>query len=139
MQEDCDLPNKDLAYKLDVDAATVSRSKRALKADGSIKAYKAILDPEKFGLDTLAYIQVALEDTSKSKVDETVKFLAGRAEVQEIHHIHGEFDLFIKVRFRRNSEILEFVQQMLTKENNITDTNTIFIFGTAKDTTDIAI
>jgi len=139
IQANCDRPNKDLAFDLDVDASTLSRLRDRLEKEKLIKAYKAILDPERFGLVTLAYIKLALTKTDKDSVAETVRYLAELPEVQEIHSIQGQFDMMVKIRVKSNNDVLEFTLQKTTQDHNIKDTETMIIMRTHKESTDIPV
>lgn len=139
LQEDCDRPNKDLAHALQVDASTLSRLRERVQHDGLVRAYKAVLDPEKFGLPILAFIQIALIETSRDKVNSVQSLLIARAEIQEIHNIEGDFDMLLKARFKTPGAITGFITETLNKENNIKDTKTQIIMGTIKETMDIPL
>jgi len=137
LQENSDRPNKDLAYDLKIDPSSLSRLRDRLEKDKYIVAYKAILDPLKFGYTTLAYIQISINE--QTGVSNTLEFLLSQPEIQEIHHIQGEFDMLLKVRAKSNADIMSFIQNKLNLDRNIKRTNTTITMGTVKETTDIPI
>jgi DNA-binding Lrp family transcriptional regulator len=137
LQRNCSRPNKDLAFELKVDASNLSRLKDRMEKEGYIKDYKAILNPEVFGLNTLAYVKIALERPTEDA--STVEFLKEQPEIQEIHDIQGPFDMILKVRVHTNADVMEFIHTKLTQEHNIKDTETVLTMGTRKETTDIPV
>jgi Lrp/AsnC family leucine-responsive transcriptional regulator len=139
LQENCDRPNKDLAYELGMDASALSRAKDRLEKEGVVKEYKAVLNAESFGFTTLAFIKVALQETNLEHVVSTVNYLSNTPGVQEIHSIEGPFDMFLKFRAKSNKEVLDFILAKLTIENNVKDTEMMLILATHKETTDIPI
>ena len=139
LQQDSDRPNKDYASELGVDQSSLSRLRDRLKREGYIKQYKAILDPGRFGLETLAFIKIALRKTDRKEADATVQFLLANPLVQEAHSIEGDFDMFIKVRLHSNKEVLEFIQNTLMTHANIKDTNLMLVLATHKENADIDI
>ena len=139
LQQNCDRPNKDLAFDLEIDASTLSRIKDRLEKEGYIKNYKAVLNPSFFQLGTLAFIRIALSEADRKHVDATVQFLGSCPEVQELHSIEGEYDMLIKIRVGSNADVLDFTLNKLTLANNIKDTSTMIMLATHKETTDIQI
>lgn len=71
---------------------------KRLMDTGYIEGFRAVLNPEKLGLDHVAFVEVKLSDTREaalSAFNEAVKKLR---EVEECHMIAGRFDYLLKVR-----------------------------------------
>ena len=121
LQNDSDRKNKEVANDLGIDPSTLSRLKDRLETEGYITYYRAVLNPRKFGLNTIAFIKIALEKTDSSHLKSTVKFLTNQMGVQEIHMIEGDYDIFIKIRVKSNEDVWK-ISQKLSSTNNIKDT-----------------
>jgi len=116
-----------------------------MEQHGIIKHYKAVLDAEKLGKGTTAFI---LASFSYRKKDESEKIISQREiakeiarfpEAQEVHIITGDWDILIKVKAKSVDEIGKFVIDKLRRVNGIEKTLTCMVFATTKETTDLAI
>jgi Lrp/AsnC family leucine-responsive transcriptional regulator len=139
LQDDAGKSNRELAHLLSIDPSSLSRTKYRYETDGSIKHYKAILNPKAFGQNTVAFLKIALINSDSPRFEAAIKYFSEQPEVQEIHSIEGEFDLFIKIRVPTNADVLAFGTKKATKKNNVQRTNTMLVFDTYKETLDIPI
>jgi DNA-binding Lrp family transcriptional regulator len=137
LQADCSQSTASLASKLGADASTVGRLRNELVAKKYVRAQKAILNPTRFQLHTLAFIQLSLE--RESEFQKKLAKLIEMPEVQEIHYIQGEFDFLIKIRVHSNAEVMSFIQEQLTSHHEVKATRTMITMGSPKETTDIPV
>lgn len=137
LQSNCDRTNVDLASEFGIDASRLSRLRNELSKNGQVIAYKAILNPSRFGLHTLAFVELALEE--EKEFEKTLKELKAIPEIQEIHYIQGDFDFLLKIRVHSNAEIMDFIKDQLTARHNVRRVRTIITMGSPKETTDIPL
>ena len=105
---------------------------RRLEERGVIKGYAALVDPEAAGCLVTAYIGVTLDKPVDRK-----EFLARIAElpqVQECHHIAGDFDYLLKIRNRTLRELETFVSDGLKEIPGVLKTHTTIVLSTVKET-----
>lgn len=77
LQENGRLSNQDIAERVNLSPSPCLRRIRRLEEMGVITGYVALLDPQKLGLDLLAYVSVRLEKrggVAPVRGDETVSY-----------------------------------------------------------------
>src|SRR4051812_44313199 len=89
LQLDAGKSRKELASRFGMDATTFGRRLDKMKKDGDIIRVVAILDPLRFGKNTVAFIQIALFNADREHTSETIAFLSSLSEVQEVHSTNG--------------------------------------------------
>ncbi len=144
LQENCRIAAKEIAKKIGSPISTVYAKIRRLEQSNIILGYRAILNAEKLGIGTTAFVLASVAyrvpgvEKPLSQV-EIAKKIALFHEVQEVHIISGDWDLLIKVKARDVHEVGEFVVNKLRKVQGIEKTLTCMVFKTAKETTEIPI
>ena len=93
ISEDARIPFLEVARACNVSGAAIHQRIQKLQTLGIIKGSQFILDPEKIGYETCAYIGLYLKDPSR--FDEVVEELRKIPEVVECHYTSGGFDMFI--------------------------------------------
>ena len=78
---------------------------------GVIKGSQFIIDPEKIGYETCAYIGLNLKDPET--FDAVVEQLKEIPEVVECHYTTGNFDMFIKIYALNNHHLLNIIHDKL--------------------------
>ncbi|BAR95879.1 transcriptional regulator, AsnC family [Prevotella intermedia] len=78
---------------------------------GILKGSQFIIDPEKIGYETCAYMGLNLKNPEN--FDEVVEALKKIPEVVECHFTTGEYDLFIKVYAQNNHHLLNIIHDKL--------------------------
>jgi Lrp/AsnC family transcriptional regulator for asnA, asnC and gidA len=78
---------------------------------GVIKGSEFLLDHDKIGYETSAYMGLFLKDPSN--FDYVVEKLSEIPEVIECHYTTGKYDLFIKVFARNNQHLLSIIHKKL--------------------------
>lgn len=76
-----------------------------------MKGSEYIIDPEKIGYETCAYIGLFLKDPGQ--FDEVVEALRRIPEVVECHFTTGQYDLFIKIYARNNHHLMGIIHDKL--------------------------
>ncbi|MFC4550271.1 MULTISPECIES: Lrp/AsnC family transcriptional regulator [Halorussus] len=106
----------EIARRLDMGSATIHERVNSLEAEGYIRDYRAVLDPELLGLDDVAFIRIHTEAGHFSEVAER---LAEESAIQEIHELTGEADLLLKVRVGDRSDLTDLLSRIGTYEGVI--------------------
>jgi Lrp/AsnC family leucine-responsive transcriptional regulator len=75
------------------------RMNRLIK-NGYIRGFRAEVDPERLGLDHIAFVEVKLRDTSEQALSEFNKAVRDIPAIEQCHMIAGAFDYLLKVRTR---------------------------------------
>lgn len=105
------VPFLEIARKHGVSGAAIHQRVQKLTQMGIIKGSQFILDPEKMGYETCAFIGLYLKDPGK--FDDVVTELKKIPEVVECHYTTGGYDMFIKIYARNNHHLLEIIHDKL--------------------------
>ena len=93
--EDARIPFLEVARSCNVSGAAIHQRIQKLTSMGVLKGSQYVIDPEKIGYETCAYIGLNLKDPGT--FDEVVERLKEIPEVVECHYTTGNFDMFIKL------------------------------------------
>ena len=108
---DARTPFLEVARACNVSGAAIHQRIQRLTAIGILKGSQFIINPEKIGYETCAYIGLYLKDLSK--FDEVVEELRKIPEVVECHYTTGGFDMFIKLYAKNNHHLLNIIHDKL--------------------------
>jgi len=145
LQINCKATTKEIAKKVNSPITTVFAKIKRMEQLGIIKNYKAVLDAEKLGKGTTAFIFVSFSYRGRSENEKIIsqrkiaKEIAKFPEVQEVHIITGDWDILIKVKAKNVDAIGRFVIDKLRTVRGIEKTLTCMVFATTKETTDLSI
>jgi|Deesub1362B_J571_1020462.scaffolds.fasta_scaffold00003_643 DNA-binding Lrp family transcriptional regulator len=144
LQKNSNVSLKELSRRLSSPITTVYSRIKRLEKLGIIRGYKAILDAEKLGLSTTAFILASfkykiIEKGKMISQREIAKRIAGLPGVQEVHIISGDWDILIKVKARDVNAVGKLVLDRLRLIEGIEKTLTCLVFDTAKESLEIPI
>ena len=108
---DARIPFLEVARACNVSGAAIHQRIQRLTALGILKGSQFIVNPEKIGYETCAYIGLYLK--APSKFDEVVEELRRIPEVVECHYTTGGFDMFIKIFAKNNHHLLNIIHDKL--------------------------
>lgn len=128
--EDARIPFLEVARACNVSGAAIHQRIQKLTSLGVIKGSQFIIDPEKIGYETCAYIGLYLKNPET--FDKVVNDLKGIPEVVECHYTTGGYDLFIKLYARNNHHLLNIIHDKL-QPLGLARSETIVAFNAAID------
>lgn len=105
------LPFLEVARICNVSGAAIHQRIAKMTKMGLIKGSKYVIDPEKLGYETCAYVGLYLKDPAA--FDEVVEKLRQIPEVTECHYTTGGYDMFIKLYARNNHDLLNIIHDRL--------------------------
>lgn len=108
---DARIPFLEVARACNVSGAAIHQRIQKLTAQGVLKGSQFIIDPEKIGYETCAYVGLYLKDPGD--FDEVVEKLRRIPEVTECHYTTGGYDMFIKIYARNNHHLLNVIHDKL--------------------------
>ncbi|CCF21360.1 Proline dehydrogenase transcriptional activator [Pseudorhizobium banfieldiae] len=109
VSEDGRIAVTELANRIGLSKTPCAARLKRLIEEGYILGFRAMLDPQKLGLEHVAFAEVTLSDTREKALAEFNQAVRKIREVEECHMIAGRFDYLLKVRtpnIRRYREIL---------------------------------
>jgi Lrp/AsnC family transcriptional regulator for asnA, asnC and gidA len=94
-----------------VSGAAIHQRIQKLTNIGILKGSQFLIDPEKVGYETCAFIGLNLKNPED--FDRVVEELKKIPEVTECHYTTGNFDMFIKVYAQNNHHLLTMIHDKL--------------------------
>lgn len=126
--EDARIPFLEVARACNVSGAAIHQRIQKLTNLGILKGSQFIIDPEKIGYETCAYIGLYLKDPEK--FDQVVEGLKRIPEVVECHYTTGGFDMFIKIYAMNNHHLMNIIHDKL-QPLGLSRSETIISFNAA--------
>ena len=126
--DDARVPFLEVARACDVSGAAIHQRIQKLTNAGILKGSQFIIDPEKIGYETCAFIGLNLKNPES--FDSVVEQLQQMPEVVECHYTTGNYDLFIKIYAKNNHPLLDIIHDKL-QPLGLARSETIISFHTA--------
>jgi len=108
---DARIPFLEVARACDVSGAAIHQRIQKLTNLGILKGSEFIVDHNKIGYETSAYMGLFLKNPEQ--FSEVVAALNEIPEVVECHYTTGQYDLFIKLFAKNNQHLLEIIHKKL--------------------------
>lgn len=105
------IPFLEVARKCEVSGAAIHQRVQKLLNLGVVKGSEFVVDAEKIGYETCAFVGIFL--TSPSTFDYVVQELEKIPEVVECYYTTGQYDLLIKVYAKNNKDLLRIIHSEL--------------------------
>ena len=118
----------EVARSCNVSGAAIHQRIQKLTNLGILKGSQFIIEPEKVGYETCAYIGLYLQNPAS--FDDVVEELRKIPEVVECHYTTGGFDMFIKLYARNNHHLLNVIHDKL-QPLGLSRSETIISFNAA--------
>lgn len=122
------IPFLEVARACSVSGAAIHQRIQKLTNLGILNGSEFIINPQKIGYETCAYIGINLKDPSSfQKVMEALEKIP---EVVECHFTTGKYDMFIKIYAKNNSHLLGIIHEKL-QPMGLARTETLISFNEA--------
>lgn len=131
VQKDAKLPQAEIARRVGLSTAAVNERLRKLEQTGVIRGYAARVDPHAVGVGVTAFVEVFMEHPRYEGA--FLEELQRIDEVQECHHITGDFSLLLKVRVRDMNGLQRLLLQKLNSAEGVRQTRTVMVLDTIKE------
>jgi len=105
------IPFLEVARACNVSGAAIHQRIQKLTNLGILKGSEYVIDPEKIGYETCAYIGIYLKDPAS--FDAVTRALEAIPEIVECHFTTGKYDMFIKLYARNNHHLLSIIHDKL--------------------------
>ena len=108
---DARIPFLEVARACNVSGAAIHQRIQKLTSLGILKGTEYVIDAEKIGYETCAYIGLYLKNPEQ--FDHVMDELKKIPEVVECHFTTGQYDMFIKIYARNNHHLLSIIHNQL--------------------------
>ena len=109
--DDARIPFLEVARECNVSGAAIHQRIQKLTNLGILKGSQFVIDPEKIGYETCAYMGLNLKNPEN--FDDVVEALKKIPEIVECHYTTGDYDLFIKLYAYNNHHLLTIIHDKL--------------------------
>ena len=130
ISEDARVPFLEVARVCNVSGAAIHQRIQKLTNMGILRGSQFIIDPEKIGYETCAYIGLNLKNPED--FDKVMEELRRIPEVTECHYTTGNFDMFIKNYAHNNHHLLNIIHDKL-QPLGLSSSQTLISFHSAFD------
>lgn len=133
VQRDASLSQGAVARKVGLSTAAVHERLKKLERAGVIRRWAALVKPAAVGVTVTAFIEVFFEHPrfEAGFIERVLKL----DEVQEVHHITGEFSLLLKARTRGMDALQQLLLEQLSSHEGVRQTRTVMVLSTVKEET----
>lgn len=139
LQNDGRMTNAELAKRVGLSPPSVLQRVRALEKAGLIRAYVALLEPERLGLRITAMIMISLALHQEQPIERFRRSIQEIPEIIECYHVSGDFDFLLKVVVKDMRAYEVFLREKLSKIKGIGKITTNFVLATNKQITQIPL
>lgn len=126
LQKDGRATNQEVADAIGLSPSPCLRRIRRLEADGLIKGYVALLDPEALGLSVTAFVRVRLDRQQDRVLEAFETAVTAFPEVMECYLMTGEADYQLRVLVPSLGAFEDFLRQKLTRIAGVGQVTTSF-------------
>ncbi|WP_423602239.1 Lrp/AsnC family transcriptional regulator [Sphingomonas sp. MS122] len=123
----------DLAARVGLSKTPCQVRVKRLIANGTIRGFRAIVDPARLGLDHIAFAEVKLSDTREEALDAFRRAVLRIPEVEECHMIASSFDYLLKVRTADIRRYREVLGERISSLPHVASTSTFVAMETIRD------
>lgn len=123
----------DLAERINLSKTACTERMRRLERDGVIAGYRADVDANKLGLDTLVFVQVHLERTTTAVLNRFNSQVRLIPEVEAAHMIAGGFDYLLKLRVRDMTHYRHVMGERIGSLPGVSQTHTFPVMETVTE------
>ena len=121
--DDARIPFLEVARACGVSGAAIHQRIQKLTSLGILKGSQFIIDPEKMGYQTCAYIGLNLKNPES--FDNVVAELKKIPEVVECHYTTGPYSMLIKVYAQDNQHLMQLLNDQIQHIPGVTETETL--------------
>jgi Lrp/AsnC family transcriptional regulator, regulator for asnA, asnC and gidA len=116
------IPFLEVARECGVSGAAIHQRVQRLLNLGVVTGSEFILDPEKLGYTTCAFMGIHLEKASFHK--QVVEQLLKIPEIIECHYTTGQYAIFLKIQTKTNKHLKQIIDEEFQKIEGIARTET---------------
>ena len=97
---------------------------KRLQDQGYIAGFRAVLNPQKLGLEHVAFAEVKLSETTEKALSAFNNAVLKVPEIEQCHMIAGSFDYLIKVRTRDIQSYRQVLGEVISALPYVASTST---------------
>lgn len=132
LQRNGDWSHAEIGRHVGLSVSAVNDRIRRLVSSKTIESWTARISPAALGLHLLAFVKVLIDRSED--IPAFVEAIGAYPEIQECHHLAGEWNYLLKVRVATTAELEQFISSKLKNTLKVTRTFTSISLDSIKDT-----
>jgi Lrp/AsnC family transcriptional regulator, leucine-responsive regulatory protein len=133
LREDGRMTITDLAQRIGLSKTPCQIRLRRLIDTGVIRGFRAIVDPERLGLNHIAFTEVKLSDTREKALQEFNAAVLRIPEIEECHMLASSFDYLLKVRTADIRDYRRVLGEKISSLPHVASTSTFVAMETVRE------
>ncbi len=109
LNDDARKSYREIAKELGTSTTAVISAVKKLEAEGALKGYIPVIDPERFGVRLIVVIALRI---SRGKLLETQQKIAADPRVKAVYDVTGDWDSFVIGYFAGREDLNAFVKKL---------------------------
>lgn len=135
LQADSKRTTKELSLKLNLSVTAVYERIKKLEREGIIDKYVVLLNKNSIEKGFVVFCHIKLIQHTKEFLTRFESDVVQLKEVQECHHVSGEYDYILKIAVKDMEAYREFLVTKLTTLQHIGSTHSTFMISEVKNST----
>ena len=127
------LTNVELSERIGLSPSATLRRVQELERSNTIQGYRAVLNPNKWGIGFIAYVTIGLSNHSKKSQKEFEAQIMDSKEVVECHNITGSNEYLLRVETESLQSYKHFHSNVLGEISQVNAIGTLVVMDTPKD------
>ncbi|PIE08090.1 MAG: proline dehydrogenase transcriptional activator [Rhodobacterales bacterium] len=124
----------DLGRRIGLSKSPTQTRMRRLEERGVITGYRAMLDPTRFGLDHVAFVEVRLKDTREAALTAFNAAVMRVPEIEQAHMMAANFDYLLKIRTASMNDYRRVLAEDISTLPHVAGTSTFVAMQAVKET-----
>lgn len=137
LQRDSRLSYAEIGGRVGLSVSAVNERLKKLAARGVVRAFVAIVDAQAVGFALCAFVQVLVDRPEHEAA--FVTHLTRTPEVQECHHVTGDYSYLLKIRARDTAHLEALLGDRIKSLPGVVRTQTIVVLSTPKESTELPV
>ncbi|HAI93995.1 MAG TPA: ArsR family transcriptional regulator [Xanthomonadaceae bacterium] len=137
LQQDGRISNVKLAEAVHLSPTATLERVRRLTEQGYILDYRARLDPHKLGAGMLVFVEIILDRTTETVLEDFRKAVRDQPEIMECHLVAGGFDYLLKLRVADMEDYRRVAGRVLWRLPGVRETRTYAVMEEVKNSPDL--
>lgn len=131
LRDDARASTADIARQTGLDEETVAETIEQLQADGVVRGYRAVVDPDRAETERVrAVVELDVRLDRETGYGDVAERIAAFPEVEALRLVSGDYDLLLEVEGESMSEVSSFVSEKVAPLSAVTNTVSHYVMDT---------
>ncbi|MEM7256247.1 MAG: Lrp/AsnC family transcriptional regulator [Pseudomonadota bacterium] len=128
-----------VAERIQLSATATRRRIRRLESQKVITAYRAMVDPERAGLEIRIHVLVKLQKRERADIEKFERIVRDTPEIQSCDLVTGQYDYFLLIHLSSMKDYHHYLRQFLADNEVVGSIESNVVIGNIKRTARLAL